>query len=398
MNKKQSPRYFQLKGKNAEEFVHNMATNTFLTDWCFLNPELTKGKELCDLLVVFDDIAIIWQIKDLKLGKDGKYKKSEVEKNLRQLEGARRQLFGLKTPIYLKNGRRKEELFKADEIRYTFLISVLLGKGEEAFTFIEEVKNSKVHVFNREFCQIMLRELDTISDFVEYMRKKELFLQEDQSIIIVGGEQELLAYYLLNNRNFNSLTQKKEIIINEGSWARLQNDKRYVAKKKADEISYGWDSIINRAHEGSDEYELVARELARPNRFQRRYLSKVFFEAHKISHLEEKMDLYRRILPTDGVTYCFLFYDESDPREKRKAMLWAICTIARVEFTNNKKVIGIATEMKFKSICSYDFVLLNIPELNKEFIEKTKEMQKQTGIFKNPVFKHDREDEYPDVV
>ena len=80
MNKKLSSEYFQLKGKNAEKFIHDLATKTFLTDWCFLNPGLIKGKELCDLLVVFDDVAIIWQIKDLKLGKDGKYKQSEVEK------------------------------------------------------------------------------------------------------------------------------------------------------------------------------------------------------------------------------------------------------------------------------------------------------------------------------
>jgi len=79
-----------LKGKNSEKILHDLAIKTFLADWCYLNPQLPDKKELCDLLVVFDNIAIIWQIKDLKLNKRGKYNKAEVQKNLRQLSGARR--------------------------------------------------------------------------------------------------------------------------------------------------------------------------------------------------------------------------------------------------------------------------------------------------------------------
>ena len=57
-----SKNYFNIKGINAEKLVHNLALKTFLTDWCYLNPCLPGGKELCDLVVVFDDVAIIWQI------------------------------------------------------------------------------------------------------------------------------------------------------------------------------------------------------------------------------------------------------------------------------------------------------------------------------------------------
>lgn len=51
--------YFHTKGVRAERVVHDLATKTSLVDWCFLNPKLPNGKELCDLLVVFDDVAII---------------------------------------------------------------------------------------------------------------------------------------------------------------------------------------------------------------------------------------------------------------------------------------------------------------------------------------------------
>jgi hypothetical protein len=55
--------YFREKGERAEAIIHNLATKTFLTDWCYPNPKKPEGKEICDLMVVFDDIAIIWQIK-----------------------------------------------------------------------------------------------------------------------------------------------------------------------------------------------------------------------------------------------------------------------------------------------------------------------------------------------
>lgn len=390
--------YFRLKGETAEKIVHELAAKTFLIDWCFLNPKLPDGKELCDLLIVFDDTAIIWQIKDLKLDINGKYKKAELEKNLRQLSGARRQLFDLKTPIEIENPRRRREKFDPRIIKNVFLISVLLGEGEEAFSFVEEIKNYTVHVFTKEFIQIILNELDTISDFAAYLKTKEEFLKvKERSLILLGGEKELLAFYLMNERKFDRLSASDRILIDEGSWNHLQNKPEYKAKKKADRISYGWDSIVNRAHEGSEEYERVARELARPNRFERRYLSKVFFDAHVIAHNDNKHDLFRRIMPGDGVTYCFLFQDDPEPRENRKIMLSAICWIARGKYQENKKVLGIATEMKISPECSYDFILMNLPTWTKDNQENMERLQRETGIFVNPIVGYAHEDEYPIV-
>ncbi len=390
--------YFDLKGKNAEKFIHELASKTFLTDWCYLSPKLPDGKELCDLLVVFDEIAIIWQIKDLKLNKDGKCNKSEKKKNLRQLSGARRQLFDLKTPIRLKNPRRGEELFNPAQIKQIYSVSVLLGEEEEFSPLVEIVKKYTVHIFRRHFTKIILSELDTISDFIEYLKEKENLINTNKNLVIVGGEEELFAFYLLNNKNFKRFEKADHILIEHGSWKHLQNKPEYKSKKKADEISYGWDGIINRAHEGSPEYEIVARELARPNRFMRRYLSKVFFEAHVEAHEDKKHDLFRRILlseGTEGTTYCFLFQDDPEPRGRRKSMLGVICYIARGMNKKSRKVLGIATEKKIRPECSYDFCLMDIPEWTEECQRHMEKLQKETGIFVNPIVGHTSEDEYP---
>lgn len=359
---------------------------------------MPNGKEICDLLVIFDDSAIIWQIKDLKLNKNKKYNKSDVERNLRQLSGAKRQLIDLKTPIKLENSKRNAETFDSTRIKRVFLISVLLGEGEECFSFIDEIKNYKVHVFTREFTEISLNELDTVRDFIEYLVAKEQFIDSGKTLTIISGEQDFLAFYLQNDRSFQRFDKADYIVIDGDLWGNFSNTPQYNAKKEADKISYLWDSIIKRAHEGSKNYEKVARELARPSRFQRRYLSKTIFDAHVQAHHEKKCDLFRRVMPgEDGVTYCFLFQDDPEPRERRKSMLNAMCWVARGKYKENKKVLGIATEKQIRPTCSYDFAYMYFPEWTKEQEKHTKELQKRTGIFVDPIVKHVSEDEYPKI-
>jgi hypothetical protein len=350
---------------------------------------------LCDLLVVFDDIAIIWQIKDLKLHSDGTYNKSETLKNLRQLVGARRQLFELKTNILLENPRRRKELFNAGNIKHIYLISVLLGETEDLGNFAEYYKKHTVHILTRNSTQIILNELDTINDFSKYFEEKEALLEKNQKIVIVGGEEELLAFYLGHDRSFAELYDATDVFIDEGAWHQLSNSKPYIEKRKENEVSFGWDSIINRTHESSPEYEKVARELARPNRFQRRVLSKVYFEAYVLADRDKIHPLYRRVFDLDGVTYCFLFADDSKPRKYRKGMIGWMCFIARGIYKPNFKVIGIATEKHSSRSCSYDFVILNMPEWNDKNQREMEEMQQKTGILLKPRVSNIHEDEYP---
>lgn len=115
-----------------------------------------NGKELCDLLVVFDEIAIIWQVKDLKLDKHGNVNSREVEKNVKQLAGARRQLFELKTPIELYNPRRRKETFDPASINEVHLISALMGEEGDVMNMAEMSKNQFAHVFTKSFLPVLL--------------------------------------------------------------------------------------------------------------------------------------------------------------------------------------------------------------------------------------------------
>ena len=387
--------YFNLKGKEAEKLVQDLASKTFLTDWCYLNPTLPSGKELCDLLVVYDEVAIIWQIKDLKLDNGGRYRKREVNKNLRQLSGAHRQLSTLKIPVELENPRRGKELFEATGIREIYLISVLLGESEEAFSFVDHIKNYTIHVFTRDFTQLILNEIDTVNDFTNYLRAKEALIRGNKQLIILGGEEELLAFYLMNNRSFDRLKEATCVVIDQGSWEQFQCSQGYRAKNEQDKISYGWDDIINRVHEASPGYEIVARELARPNRFERRCLSKSYFEAYMKADSDKTHNIFRRTFALNGVTYCFLFADDTKPRDYRKGMLKWMCYIARGIYKSNRKVIGIATEKGISPTCSYDFVLLDMPKWTEQNRREMEKIQQETGILLSPEISIVDEDEYP---
>jgi hypothetical protein len=382
--------YFREKGANAERVIHELADRTFFTDWCYPNPKKPDGNELCDLLVVYDDTAIIWQIKDLKVDKNGFYKPSDVEKNIRQLEGARRSLFELKQSVTLSNPRRGPEVFDSSTIKHVHLISVLMGESEEPFPFMQTFKNNKLNVFTREFSDIALHELDTISDFCRYLQAKESIT--GKFLTVYGGEENLLAVYLHGGRTFDSMAQSDFVVVDETTWDALQSKPEFIAKKQADKVSAGWDSMIDRAHEGSKQYERLARELARPDRFTRRVLSSSFLEAFS-ELVNSDHQMFRRHIALGDTTYCFLITNDDEfPSPRRRKMLESMCFVARGIPPFNARVVGVATNRQNRS---YDFGFLHIPTWTPELEEEKLRIQAATGIFSAPRITKTDEDEYP---
>jgi len=392
-----SRHYFQLKGQAAEQIAHELAYGSFLTDWCYPNPVLEDGKELCDLLVVFGDVAIIWQIKSLKLRADGHYNSREVEKNARQAVGAARRLLDVGRPLVLQNARRGEEEFDPATIRETFLISVLAGDGEDFLAATHSANGRVVHVFTADFMELALHELDTTSDFVDYLRAKEELLAHTK-LLILGGEEELLATYLLAGRSFDSFSEATLLTIEDGSWEGYQSRGDTKRKKSADEISYSWDGIIDRAHECDEaSYELVARELARTSRLERRILAKAMFEAAVLADKDGVHPLFRRTLDFNGRTYAFLFMDvDESERDVRQRNLIAMCYAARSKFRNNSMVIGIATEKVLQPSCSYDFCRLEIVDWSDDDEQIAAKLREEARYYADSTLRHAQEYEYPD--
>ena len=309
-------------------------------------------------------------------------------------------MFKLNNSIELENPRRGRELFNPKSIASVFLISSLYSEDEEMLSSPGKNHNYIIHTLDKKSTDTLLDELDTVQDFVDYLRAKESLLNRVTKLILLGGEQELLASYLLNNRSFARFEEANQIIITEGSWESLKNKPEYINKKKSDEVSYFWDSLINIVHTCGKQYEPVARELAKPSRFQRRYLSTTFLDAYgKAKKLGQQDSICKRIFPVDdqSITYCFLFQNISEKPKNRKAYLNWLCYIARGT-TNNTRAIGIATDINVKHSRFYDFCFLDMPIKTQDNQKEMIKMQQETGVMTHYQESRIDEKEYPDSI
>ena len=83
------------KGVLGENFVNEIANNTFLEYWCYPSPKDEKGdkKEICDLLILFRDVLIIISVKNYDFkGNYDRYFNRTIEKALKQIQGAERKI------------------------------------------------------------------------------------------------------------------------------------------------------------------------------------------------------------------------------------------------------------------------------------------------------------------
>jgi hypothetical protein len=385
--------YFDIKGKKAEETVQMLANSTFLRDWCYPNPKDENDKEICDLLVCFDDVIIICQIKDIAYtGNDERFIKKAIEHPIKQLRGAERRLFDSRRPVVLRNQYGFEENFDSSVPKKVFRLVISLGCGDIFVPFMYEEDGILIHIMDR-FIEIVMNELDTIADFTKYLIDCEGLYKSRTQIMVNGGEEELLAEYVAHNKSFAHLSSDSFAIFERGGWSELASNPEYKRKQTAVRISYAWDTLIGMLHESGDpRYKQVAKEIARPNRNERRLLAFSFLDAFEQTRDRTRM---RRYLQLNGITFVFIFVPHKVDREERKKELGNVCFILRSIFKHNSKVIGIASDILGSPQFSYDCVLLDMPFMTEEQLKTADEMKRKHKVFINSKLRKVHMDEYP---
>jgi len=107
---------------------------------------------------------------------------------------------------------------------------------------------SFVHVIDETALDIILGELDTIRDFTDYLEKRATFIRSGR-LLEAHGEENLLAYYAIRinddgDHDFVPDNERDQIIVDRSHYKNFVKDPQYIVKKKADEISYFWDMLI----------------------------------------------------------------------------------------------------------------------------------------------------------
>ncbi|CAM4071269.1 hypothetical protein [Flavobacterium weaverense] len=343
-----------IKGNIGEDFVNELAFKSFLKYWCYPSPKFENGnkKEICDLLIIFDNVCIICSVKNYEFkGNYDRYLNKTIEKAVRQIKGAHKILFN-STELKIKHPDRTIEIFPKLSISKIFKIIINLGEGLDFYDITRTTKeNDFITIFDKDTFRTIICELDTIPDFIDYLEKREnlfkykntkilnskfanefakadyLHLNKNlnQSITIIGSEKDLLSYFFKNTRNFpDTLTKDKydsALLDISGSWDEFKFSYKTIRKDKADTISYFVDGFVQN-EVLNNEYplkELIAKELLSLNRLQRRAIGNKFFEFYNRIKQNNNRVLHRRFLDHGKLgIVLFNYLDESDIVQLRK--------------------------------------------------------------------------------
>jgi len=262
-----------------------------------------------------------------------------------------------------------------------------------------------VHVFDDTGLDVVMRELDTASDFVAYLRDREAFIRSGR-LVMASGEDDLLAHYLSEvgghaNRSFYLPDDPEvKVAIPEGEWNLLRNDAAWTARKQADKISYTWDKVIERFNVGildgtSAAYpvadfqtqELAVRVMARETRFHRRILATALGDFLRTDrHLAIAARVVAPIRPASP-HYVFLAVRPDADEEYRhyRERRWVICQTYLVEARRTlpgaKEVVVLATESPgWSKWATEDVMYRGVEPLTPDEVESVREYAEAQGV------------------
>lgn len=377
----------------SEKIVYELCRRSFLSLWSYPNPVRHDGRELCDILVVVDPDVMIFSVKEIKYPTTvvddigvKRWQRRAITRSVKQIYRAEKSIARMKHVI-TPEGAQGLPLPDSHE-RKIHRIAVALGsKSKAKYIASADFGKGYVHIFDERSLQIILRELDTIADFVQYLSSIES-LCDRGTWVISDGAEDVLAYYLLNDRSFGEVGDR--LVIQEPLWDIFQREPKFVRKKQEDAISYLWDRLIEgisrQIQEGTLEYEgrpgdgeRALRAMARESRLNRRVLSQ---QVHDSFQTTPRTKQRSKLFPSpSGTTYVLLVCERERDRKQRRTELLGRCFVARGLNPTSSVIVGIATEHPDQSGNSYDVCHLEIPEWTDEDKAQADAIQKEHGYF-----------------
>lgn len=434
-----------LPSNKSEAYLDKLARNSFLSLWSFPrifnnqkdNPSANQGKEVVDLMVVFDRNIILFSDKWCEFKNSGnlntdwtRWKKKAIDKSIRQLLGAERWIRQFPDRLFLDKECKETFPFPlppVDQLRF-FRIAIANGSASRS---IEELGGSGslmvssfshdpnlpfmvchpsdpasfVHVLDETTFDILLKELDTITDFVQYLEKKEAIIAKGHHLS-AAGEEELLAHYLKDvnqdgEHDFRISADSNLAHFDEGFWSSFLESSARKSRIEANEISYTWDGLIEKFNyhalthtlyldPGREDHERCLRLMAAESRTRRRLLSTALYDALSKSNLSDRH--LKLASSEDGKfpTYIFLTLkrtivkDYDEYRQIRQAMLSACCQVAVLVDPTATHFIGLGFDNYTEDgEMSEDLVYMDATTITPEFLEYAQKLQEKTGFFTN---------------
>lgn len=284
-------------GTDSERYLARLADRSFLNLWSYPSPYRDQklggsgdGKELCDLLVVCGEHIIIFSEKTINWPSGdtetawSRWSKRAIRDSAKQTKGAERWIaehpdrlfldkacsvpFPIDLPsvetrrvhrVVVANGSVHAcQEFTSGSSKSLIISPSVIGDNHwlrkedgsiQPFSVGDvDPEGSFVHVFNEAALDVLMSELDTVRDFTDYLSKKAAFIRSGR-LKEAQGEENLLAYYAIRinaegDHDFVVEDAEVPLTIDHRRFSQLIDDPRYQAKKRADQISYLWDRLI----------------------------------------------------------------------------------------------------------------------------------------------------------
>ena len=431
----------------SERYLARLCEHTFLSLWSYPNLHTDEGrrngkgqgKELCDLLVVFGDHVLIFSDKDVAF-KDtgnlevdwGRWVKRAVLKSARQIYGAEKWINAFPDRIYLDCLCENQLPLKLPAPEKTIIHRIVVAQNA-ASQFRRYVRGrgtliinpgvigdshihnpfhlgqidpqrGYVHVFDNIALDIVIRELDTVSDFVTYLSRKEAFITSGR-LVTAAGEEELLAFYLRNldhNDEHDFVIDEPDAVVTlgEGLWDGLNKLPQYAHSKEQNRVSYFWDRLIERiaphvlhgtlehaSTDSVDENALALRVMANETRVERRVLSRAFKEKLECTGPRDRGVRTMFSPSRGGVGYVLFIYpapgnfDEyARYRDERGEWLFAYCQAFKAKHPEVQIVVGIACEPKGSRGGSEDLIYIDTTAWTDEDMVEAQQIRTEMGL------------------
>lgn len=298
----------------SEAILARLCERSFLKLWTYPNLFKQPGKELIDLMVVFRNDVLLFSDKSCAYPDTGdatldwrRWFSRAIAKSAHQVRQAERWLRTQPGEAFL-DAAAKEKLpiaLPPPAAMTVHRICVATGAADrcrretgqpmlgidltiadaEAPLRIGTVTEAGgfLHVFDSHGLELVLTELDTVSDFVAYLEAK--------AALTAGGrfkgpptEADLLAYYLHHGRTFPAAAE--DFVLEPNLWPQVATQPAFVEGNRLNRVHRTWDRLIEyvtgqflaeQLEFGNGltmgDYERLVRIMAGESRFYRRLLS-----------------------------------------------------------------------------------------------------------------------------
>ncbi len=375
-------------GKLTEDQVQAAVERAFGPDFVFRSPHRENKKEATDVLVLFDDVALILQCKAQAIETSGPAIRDPREWALKNLNKAARQAGGAARTVregrlqYVENERRGRVAFDATAYphRYGLIVISHDSTPYDPYALSDDLRGIDLPTQVLSFADFVnvTALLDTPGDLINYIEHRGDVLVP-QLAPQVHEEERVLGYYLDHLEDVTlARAAAQKVPLTRDQIEPYARELRLIADGRHPDFDAGRfiDSAIDYLHDvdpdcavpfgdaniqsGVEHYATVATEIAKLVRVRRIRIGRIYLNL--ISHAARAGADMHKIIRSTRRNQCILLMASIRPaneRVERAEDLLMYTTLAK-DYYGYSTAIGIATEGAVGRGRSFDAVWVEL--------------------------------------